>query len=147
LIHVARNSYRSTIRRWRGPRGKDHLPFLTPGSRLKSRARFRPGDHHRFQISPVVANLASCSRFVQDLFSHEHVAHSVTSIEFPDEGELGVRGQPVTLLRFLAKVICPIQRVLHRQPHPNPTRMMHVTQFSGSCSGQVFLAILNKVAQ
>ncbi len=45
----------------------------------------------------IIGNLASPSRFVQDLFGHEHVAHRDTSIEINQKGEFGGLRQLVAL--------------------------------------------------
>jgi hypothetical protein len=50
-------------------------------------------------IGGIVGNLASCSRVLQDFFSHEHVAHRDTAIKVAQEGGPGILRQLVAFFR------------------------------------------------
>jgi hypothetical protein len=84
-----------------------------------------------------MGNLASCSRLLQDFFSHEHVAHRNTPIKVAQESGPGVLRQLAALHRLFSIVIRPVQRILRRRPHPkNPLGIMRATGFSGSRVGR-----------
>jgi hypothetical protein len=74
-------------------------------------------------------NFASLSCHVEDVFSHEHVAHCVAPIELAEEGELGVVGQLMALHRLLAIAIRPVQWVLYRHTTRAAGRMFSVVRF------------------
>jgi hypothetical protein len=65
----------------------------------------------------LLADVASCSRLIQNILGHEHVPHRDAPIEVTEVCGLSVLGQLMALDRHFPIMIRPVQRVPHRPLH------------------------------